>query len=291
MRLKPSLKNTVKPVLLLSLVPFLIIPLSGCSGQIEPTYKEENIPSAVKQICKDEYNLDVIAKRTATTLWIYAPLSRILRKEYGIKENEIFDEETMEKLRKILSTIGRVLINSDNTPEFFVLLASDINSGLDYVIFGYVLDIKKSYANFIPWTEANRRYVIKFGANPQAIGDKTGSHFQVYDIELPYFLAEQIAQRIAARLQEEDLKKDFTVERLIGRFSNNAFIFEYSIEQTSLTDKKIRALKEMLNIITYCVKTYEFKDFSLVEIKDLVTQDRLVLDKAEIWARSINERF
>lgn len=291
MRLKPSLKSTVKAGLLFNLVTSLIISLLGCVGQIEPTYKEKNIPSVIKQICKDEYDLDVVTKRTPTTLWIYIPLPLILHKEYGLKPDKIFDEEIMEKLRKVLNTIARVLINSDKTPEFFVLLASDINIGLDYAIFGYVLDIKKSYANFIPWTEANRRYVIKFGMTPQAIGDKTGTHFQAYDIELPYFLAEQIAQRIASRLQEEDFRKDFKVGKVNGIFGNNTFIFEHSIEQTSETDKKIKALKEILDIIAYCIKTYEFKDFSGVEIEDLVTRDRLVLDKAEMQARSINERF
>lgn len=167
MRLKPSLKNLVKAALLFNLA--LYLNLAGCQSQIEPTYKEKDIPYLVKQICKDEYRLDVTTKRTATTLWIYAPLTKILDKEYGIKEDKIFDEEMLDKLRNILTTIGRVLISSDYTPEFFALLASDINIGIDYIVIGNVLDIKKSYAGFLPWTEANRRYVIKLKLDPKAI--------------------------------------------------------------------------------------------------------------------------
>lgn len=285
MRLKQYLKNSEKPALLFSLTISLLISLYGCLGQIEPTYKEKDIPYLVKQICKDEYNLDVTTKRTTTTLWIYAPLSKMIHKDFGIKKDKIFDEEITDRLRNILNTIGRVLISSDNTPEFFALLASDINLGLDYTIVGSALDIRKSYAGFIPWTEANRRYVIKFELVPEAVEDTTGMHLKAYDIRLPDFLAEQIAQRISVQFQEEGLKKYFKVDKSGGRFSNGAFIFEYSIEQISKPDKEIDIGKEILNTITYCIKTYEFKDFSGVQINDLLKQDKLFLSQAAVWGR------
>lgn len=281
---KPFSKNSAKLGLLFSL---LAVSLNGCQCPTEPTYKEEDTPQVVKQICKQEYNLDVTTKRTATTLWIYAPLSKILHHEYGIKEDKIFDEGMTDKLRNILITIGRVVTNSDRTPEFFALLASDINLGLDYTVIGNVLDIKKSYAEFIPSTEANRRYVIRFKAAPEAIGDTTGTHLEAYDIRFPDFLAEQIAQRIGAQFQEEGRKKYFKVEESKGRFANETFIFEYSIEEILRPPKGIDIRKEILDIITYCIKTYEFKEFSALELINLATQDKLVLNNAAIWGRPI----
>lgn len=274
-----------KSALLFSLL--ICLSLSGCQISTEPTYKEKDIPYIVKKICKDEYNLEVTTKRTPTTLWIYAPLPKILHKDYGIEADKTFDEEMMEKLRNILTTIGRVLISSDNAPEFFALLASDINLGLDYTLIGSVLDIKKSYAGFIPWTEANRRYVIKFNLSPDAIGDKEGGHLQAYDIKLPDFLAEQIAQRIGAQFQEETFKKYFKIEELSGKFNNGAFIFEYSIKQISKPQKKIDIQEEILKTITYCIKTYEFKDFSSVGINNLLIQDRVILNRQAVWARPL----
>jgi len=287
MKLKQSLKNAVRPVLLLSLALIVTAFLYGCRGPIEPTYKEEDIPSLVKQICQNEYHLEVITKRTPTTLWIYAPLAKILDKDYGQKGEKIFDEEIMNKLRNILNTMGRVLISSDKAPEFFALLASDINLGLDYTIIGNTLDMKKSYAGFIPWTEANRRYVLELKAAPQAIGDTTAKHLQAYDIRLADFLAEQIAQRIVVQFQEEGLKKYFKVNKSEGRFNNGTFIFEYSIEQIANFEKKIKILKEILNTVAYCLKTYEFHDFSSVEIKDLLSGDKLILNKEEVLRGSI----
>jgi len=287
MRLKLSLKNLIKAALLFNLLIFLIS-FSGCQNELESTYKEKDIPFIVKKICKEEYGLEVTTQRMPTTLWIYAPLKQILDKEYGIKEGKLFDPEMLDKLRNILTTIGRVLISSDNTPDFFALTASDINLGVDYTIIGNTLDIKKSYANFIPWTEANRRYVIRLALEPKAIGDSTGEHLTAYDVQLPDFLAEQMAQRIAAKFQEEEWKKYFKVDKAQGKFANNGFSIEYSISQGGLPDKKIDIKTEILNIIAYCIKTYEFKDFAQVELTDLTKQDKLILGRAVIEARAID---
>src|SRR3989338_1193530 len=92
MRLKLFSMNSVKAALLLFSF-FLYLNLSGCQNSLEPTFKEEDIPELVKQICKDEYKLDVVTERTETTLWIYVPLPKILDKDYGVKEGKIFDEE------------------------------------------------------------------------------------------------------------------------------------------------------------------------------------------------------
>jgi hypothetical protein len=288
MKLNPSSKSLAKNALAFSLIACLCLGLSGCDSDIKPTYKEEEIPYFVKDICKKEYGIDVAIKRTPTTLWIYLPLNKILHKEYGLKEDKIFDEEMSDKLRNTLNTIGRVLISSDNTPEFFALTASDINLGLDYTLIGSVLDMKKSYAGFLPWTEANRRYVMRFKIAPQAIGDKTGVHLETDNINLPDFLAEQIAQRVNVQLQEEGKKKYFKVEKAEGKFSGGVFSFDYSVKEISKPEKPTDIKKEILKTVTYCIQTYDFKDFSSVEMTDLTTQDRLTLSKVAIWKRPID---
>jgi len=285
MRLKLSLKNSIKPALLFNLIVSIFF--FGCSRSIEPTYKEEDIPRLVKKICKDEYGLDVFTQRMHSTLWIYAPLEKILHKDYGVNKDKVFDEDMMEKLRNILTTIGRVLISSDNTPQFYALVASDVNLGLDYTIIGNVLDIKKSYAGFLPWTEANRRYVFRLRMSPQAMGDRTGFHVELYDVQLSDFLAEQIAQRIGAEFQGEKLNKYFQIEKSDGIFRDGAFLFEYSIKQIAKPEKETDIKNIILDIITYCVKSYDFKDFSSVVLTDLLTQDKLNLNRGSILARPL----
>ena len=284
MKLKLSLKNSTKAALLFNLIFSLL--LYGCENQLEPTYKDRDIPFVIKKICKEEYDLDVTTIRTHNTLWVYAPLNKILHKDYdGINKNKIFDEEMSEKLRNILTTIGRVLISSDNTPEFFALLVSDINLGIDYTLIGYTLDIKKSYAEFIPWTEANRRYVMQFKLSPEASGDKIGTHLIAADIRLPDFLAMQIAQRIVILLQDDKFKKYLKIKNVEGKFNEGTFSFDYDIEQIALPDRQIDLKREMLKTIAYCIRTYEFKDFSDVEINDLKMNDKTIFSKAALWEK------
>lgn len=283
MKSKLSLKNLTRSALLSVSLSSLL--LSGCSYPNQPTYKEKDIPQIIKKICKDEYGLDVTTQRTTNTLWVYAPVDQILHKDYGKDPNKIFDEKMVDKLRNILTTIGRVLISSDDTPQFFALLVSDINLGIDYTIIGNILDIKKSYAGFIPDEESNRRYVVKLLPSPEAVGDKTGFHFIPYDMTITEFLKEQIAQRIAARFQNEGLKSYFKVERSEAEFKEGVFSFEYSIEEIAKPKTKIKVRNEILKIIAYCLKTYEFNDFSGISINDLRSKEKLNFTKAEILSR------
>lgn len=286
MKLKLSLKNSVKSALLFNIL--LAVFFYGCDTKFEPTYKESDIPDVVKKICKEEYSMDVTTVRTPSTLWIYAPLSKLLHKEFGVSEDKIFDEEMADKSRNILTTAGRVLISSDNAPLFFVFVACDINLGIDCIIIGNTLDMKKSYAGFIPWTESSKRYVIRFSLEPQAVGDVTGKHLKTYDITLQDFLSLQIAQRIASQFQGETIKKYFKLEKSEGRFENGLFLFEYLVSLTSNPPKGIDLQAEALKTITYCLKTYEFTNFSGIEINNLFDRNRLVLSKEEIWTRPLD---
>lgn len=234
----------------------------------------------VRKICKEEYGFDVSTKRTANTLWVYAPVPKILNKEFDVEKDKVFDEEIEDQLRKMISTIGRVIVSSDYTPEFFALVVSDINVGIDYTIIGNVLDIKKSYADFLPWTEANRRYVIRLASVPDAKGDLTGKHLNEYDIKLSDFLVEQIIQRIGAHFQNENNKKYFKVEVTEGEFHGGVFSLRYTIKQVSPTTKPINIRNEILQIISYCLKTYDFKNFTAVTLTDLETKDTVTLNKA-----------
>jgi hypothetical protein len=281
MKLRLFLKNSIKSALpLFSLLAFIF--LAGCSGKIEPTYKEKDIPDIIKKICKEEYSLNVTTQRTKTTLWIYAPMDKLLHKEYGIKEDKIFDDEMLDKLRNILITIGRVLISSDNTPEFFALISSDIKMGIDYTIIGNILDMKKFYGEAIPPTEANRRYVIKFKVSPESINDTTGFHFLPYDIKMTDFLADQIAQRIGTQFQEDDFKKCFRVDKSDGRFADGVFYIQYSIIETAKPKHKVNIRKEMLKTAAYCLRAYEFNDYTGIALTDIEKQERVDYDKKEM---------
>lgn len=285
MKLKQSSRNSAKCAL--PLVSLFTLFICGCSCPLEPTYKEKEIPRIIKNICKEEYGLDITTSRTKTTLWVYAPMDKLMHKDFGIKEEKYFDDDIMEKAANINITIGRVLMSSDNTPEFYVLLLSDIKLGIDYSMACNVLDMKKLYAGFIPEEEARKRYVISINSVPEAIGDSTGFHFMPYDIAMPGFLKDQISQRISAYFQSEDLKGCFKVDKSEGEFNGGVFLFKYSIEEIAKPKRRIKIRNEILNIISYCLKTYEFKDFEVVSMLDLRNEERLNYTRQEILSRII----
>jgi len=262
--------------------------LAGCfSSDFSPSYKEADIPGSIKKICLEEYKLKVVPSRVGDTLWIYAPQQRLLHAEFGKNPEKIFDEELLDKARNILTSISRVLISSDKTPEFFVLVLTDINIGLDYSLTVYLADIKKSAAGGIPWNEANKRYVLGFEQTTSAIGDTTGKHLKLYDIKLPEFLSRQIVQRVRMLFQEEPVKNYFSLKDASAGFQNNIFTFEYSMVKKAESPKKPNISKDIFQIITYCFKSYDFKDFFRVEIKDLLGDTSAVYESSDILTRPI----
>jgi hypothetical protein len=119
---------------------------------------------------------------------------------------------------------------------------------------------------------------------PEAINDLTGTHLKAENIYMPDFLAKQIAQRIAALLQEDNYKKYFKIEKSEGKYEGKKFVFEYSLTKISEPKNPVDYKQEILHTIAYCVKTYEFKDFSEVEINDAMDQSKIILSMQAIWA-------
>jgi len=272
-RSKPSLRNSAKRGLL-CLSSFLLFAFvsGGCDffpAETKPTYTEQDIPAAIQKICKEEYGIDVTISRSANTLWIYTPISRILHSEFGKNPDKIFDDVMQEKARNVLTATSRVLLSAEKTPECFVMVVSDVVEGLDYTITANCLDIKKSYAGAIPWPEANRRFVIGLSANEKAVGDKTGAHVKPYGIKTVDFLAAQIAQRIRYRFAEEDLKKQVTLAGVSAQYSGDTFFISYALTVLPKAQKTVDFSAEMLRIAAYCLKTYDFKDFASLELVDL----------------------
>jgi len=63
------------------------------------------------------------------------------------------------------------------------------------------------------------------------------------------------------------------VEKVEGMFKNGIFYFDYSIQQTGTAKEFVNIRQEILKIISYCIFTYDFKDFRGIALKDVRTQD------------------
>jgi len=296
MKSKPFLKSLVKRGLLLNI--YIVIFLTfGCSLSTSPTYIKEDIDKAIQDICKNEYNIDVRVKLLGSTLWIYLPVEDMFAKsdkpqkylerfsiednkvgfeagtlklEYMIKnipEKEKFQEYkynkiVLDKINNVWKVLRRVLFSlkrsrEENEPKFFSLVTADIKNGFETREIFYYLDLKKVSYEFISWTEYQHRVIEASDMSPQIIGDTDGLHLDYRDITLEEFVALQIQHRIKLKFQKPEVDKNTDID------------------------------KEILKITVYTIKTYNLRDFLGVELDNLLTQNRIVLNQAALWARPI----
>lgn len=293
MKLKTSLKNLVKRGLLIELLPLAFLIL-GCSSSTAPTFTRETVATAIQDICRDEYKIELKSKLIGQTLWIYLPLEDILVKndqpekytekfniekigdefnngllklEYSInpvaKEEEKsqgykYNKDAIDKVNSVWRVLRRVMFSLQRTrkyePRFFSLVMADIKNGFEIKEVSYYLDLKKVSYGFISWGEYQHRTIQDSNVAPQIIGDKEGARLEYKDITMEEFITKQIEHRIKLKFQKPEVEKNADID------------------------------KEILKAVVYTIKTYDFRDLASVELHNLLTQNRIILNNAAIWA-------
>jgi len=288
MKSKPSLKSLVKAGL--KILP-LILCLSACSSSVSPSFLKEDITQAVRDICKKEYQLNLVTKLTGQTLWVYMPLEDIITKSdkpekymerflvednksslaegilktsYAIKpipEKETqqemsLDKKVNEKIFNILQVVRRVLFSTDNSktnsPLFFCIVTADIKNGLEIKQIFHLSDLIKLSYGFISQTEYQHRIVQETLASALITGDTEGTHVDYRNITLEDFITGQIQGRIRIKFQKPEVEKNVDID------------------------------KEILKIITYTANAYNFRDFSSLEMINLVSAKKTTLNRAAV---------
>jgi intein/homing endonuclease len=141
--------------------------------------------------------------------------------------------------------------------EFFSVVMADIKNGFVVREIYYFLDIKKVSYGLISYTEFQHRTVQDTQVAPEVIGDKAGITINYRNITMPDFIASQILNRIRLKFQKPEVKQNADVD------------------------------KEVEKIVAVTVKTYDFKDFSEAELNNLISNKRLILNRAAIWEKPI----
>ena len=294
MKSRLSLKNSVKAALN-SLILISLFLLSGCSSATSPTYNKENLTQSIQDICKKEYNLDLRATLAGDTLWVYLAVEDLLVKSdkpekyvekfllerndalpdsgslkfaYLIKPIEDrqksqeykYNKSVLEKNNNVWKVLRRVVFSLDRSksgePKFYSLITADIKNGFFMKEIFYYLDLKKVSYDYISWGEYQHRAIQDVDLNPQLIGDKEGNHVDYKDITMREFIMGQILHRIKLKFQKPEVEKNSDID------------------------------KEIIKIIAYTVKTYDFKDFDAVELENLVNKNKIVLNQAALLSKT-----
>ncbi|MFA4888114.1 MAG: hypothetical protein WC628_00865 [Candidatus Omnitrophota bacterium] len=296
-RLRLFLKNSTSTarnsLCLISLLLFF-----GCSSSIEPTYTKENIVESLANLCKNEYKVDVVIKLAGKTLWIYVPIDAdliakedkpkkyserfaieenksilkdgVFNLEYKIKivpEKELFQQykynkENIEKANSVWKALRRVIFSMKHQdrdgPYLFCMVTADIKNGYETKETFYYLDIKKVSYEFISWTEYQHRAVEDTSVGLEIIGDKEGRHITYKDISMGDFIAMQIQHRVKLKFQKPEVQQNADID------------------------------KEILKLAINTVRIYGFKDFSFLQLKNLLTENRIFLNRAAALSKPID---
>jgi len=267
MRLLKYLKSMAKNGLSALLISFILIFLSSCT--IPPTHSRENIQKAIRNICKDEFNILVRVRFSGETIWVYAPF-----KELIIKDGQ-WSEEVQDTLAKIFLTLGRVFLSMDKRPKFYCILASSIKgTGFDAYTIGYIPDMVKFNLGFISFEERDRRMVFFSFPNQNAIGDFYGVHMQEYDIPIGEFIAYLVRQNLEKKFNAPALNENFQLKRVFTHYWIDNLKVSFDIETikpreglTNPFDEARKTTKEILDIYN------SSGDIAEIEVNNLLTGD------------------
>jgi len=269
----------------------------GCSSSTKPTYIKENIEQDIRDICRNEYALEVKTKLIGSTLWVYLPVEDLfisaekpekytekfaidynktrsqdsrLKSDYLIKpipdkeksQDYKYNKEVLEKINNVWKVLRRVIFSMSQLkggkPEFFCIVTADIKKGFELSELFYYLDFKKISYNFISWNEYQHRSIQDANMSAEIIGDKEGRHLNFKDIALEDFVMQQIDYRIRLKFQKPEVEKNADID------------------------------KEIIKIAVYTIKTYSLKGFGALELNNLLTRNKITLTEQEIWANPIH---
>jgi hypothetical protein len=243
--------------------------------------------------------MDATSKLVGSTVWIYVPVedlfsapdknkqpqkyterfsiedskgefeNQILKFDYLIKpvpeqqkpQSVVLSKDAARKGQYIWQVMVRMLMSmkasKGGSLQFFSVVIADIKNGFVIRDIYYCPDIKKAAYNLLSQTEFQHRTVQDMAVAPEVIGDKSGVTVNYIDISMGQFITWQILNRIRMKFQKPEVEKNADID------------------------------KEVEKIVAYTLKIYDFKDFNEVELNNMLTSKKWVLNRAAILAKPI----
>jgi len=171
-----------------------------------------------------------------------------------------FTNETIEILQKTYFSIGDIISQTQDL-NFFAICLANIKEGIKIIFVIHRLDMEQFLLNMLPSDEFYNRMILKTEGSKETVNDKYGISIKYNDISLIDFLEEQIANNAKAEINEME---------------------KYNPDKLKTIDK----LDDTLLKSTYDVTTkYEFADYLIVEVENLITKEKLSLNKSKLTSQ------
>ncbi len=258
-----------------------------------PTYKRENIKESVRKLALKEYGLDVEVREEGETLGLRFKAPNL------ISELTSGSEEIYTKMNGLFMVLVRVVLSTDNPPEFIVLDMEDADNPKFRLVFTrYVEDLRKSMAEALSHSQNQDRLLEEFvigdrhvpfdpqdmdlvrlmlmamDSNADSSSSATNG-YSLQDVDFKYFL-ERVAENVTRRaLKEQDDISDTTVVRQItAHFEKSAGgqlrILLDMVSKPSLPLAPAFIEKTVLPLaakeVSELFKSYRFKDFGGITV-------------------------
>jgi hypothetical protein len=273
MRLKLFLKSSArqrlgqKSLSLLILV-FLLLNVNGCA----PSYPKGKLTESVVDVCKKTYNIDVQVKMIGRNLVVFIPLTELFNSNLDILP------EAVNKIESVILSTSRILFSTDAEVAFYTIIAADVHATAAEVILVRCMDdVYKFMHGWIGRDEYRKRILWQVNFNTELIKDAP-FNFDVDEMTMPSFLAEQISQRINLKLNSSIVNK----AKVSGFYSdeNEVFIFSLSMQDNARFSKIYTPI--ILNIAEQVLELYKFNQFEQVIVKNESLRNVIVVDKQDL---------
>ncbi|UCC94598.1 MAG: tetratricopeptide repeat protein, partial [Candidatus Omnitrophota bacterium] len=251
------------------IISSLLLFLLAC--EISPTYSRREITDVIKNICKEEFNLDVTVWQIDDSVWVYTPL-KLLDQEGKFKMDEKgkWDEEVAGDRRRIFMSLLRAFLNMDKPPKFYCFIESNIEkAGVDIYTVQFIPDAIKFYMELLSINEINQRTVSFYFQSPDILNDKEGEHIQPYEVPMGEFIALLIGQNMLQEVSSEEVKdnlqvNDLAVDYLPGTLTVtfNIMVKKYKEGLPLPMEAAEETVKKMMDIYA------SFSDIQTVKLHD-----------------------
>ena len=273
--------STPRPCRLAAWVIGVGLMVCGCS----PTYRSDQVVQAIQQICEHDYHLKVTVRQIGHTIAVHLQHDGMLQP----RGNEMrLSPSANDVLANLIEGLHRVILSTDATVNFYILLISDTTAPGAYItLIRYVDDVRLANANMLPPTEFFSRTI--FDLKIMGVPGVGLDQLALNDIPLEQFLSWQLARRIQVRLAEALSHRGVFIADVgpcVGEFRNGEFAFTLNViskpgarEHDALIQ---RVFQEATSVVAQVLADYRFKNFEAIRLVHLPTGRSLLLPKTRL---------
>jgi len=143
--------------------------LTGCDKH---TYPRQRVIASVKELCKNDYNLDVEVKISGGTIGTYLQIDNLFDRKSGLSK------QASEHLGSILLSVSRVCLSTDADFDFYVVVAADTAiPGMEATFVRPCIRCKRFLLGNISREDFFNRLLINVRFNPQMLARRTVMNF------------------------------------------------------------------------------------------------------------------